>query len=193
MLKIGLTGGIGSGKSTVAKVFLQLGIPVFFADDESKLLLFQDNVIKKIVSVFGESVLNENKIDKAKLAEIVFVDKEKLKLLNNILHPLVAERYANWIIENKTKSFTIKEAAILFESGSYLDCDKVICVSADENIRIERVVSRDKVSKESVLARINNQWTEEQRIAKSDYVIYNNPNDLIVPQVLKIIESLAHS
>lgn len=193
MLKIGLTGGIGSGKSTVAKVFLQLGVPVFFADDESKLLLLQDNVIKKIVAVFGESVLNENKIDKAKLAKIVFADKEKLKLLNNILHPLVAERYANWIIENKTKPFTIKEAAILFESGSYLDCDKVICVSADINIRIERVVGRDKVSKESVLARINNQWTEEQRIAKSDYVIYNNVNDLIVPQVLKIIESFAHS
>lgn len=193
MLKIGLTGGIGSGKSTVAKVFLQLGIPVFFADDESKLLLFQDNVIKKIVNVFGESVLNEYKIDKAKLAEIVFADKEKLKQLNNILHPLVAERYANWIIENKTKPFTIKEAAILFESGSYLDCDKVICVSTDVNMRIERVVGRDKVSKESVLARINNQWTEEQRIAKSDYVIYNNSNDLIVPQVLKIIESLAHS
>lgn len=193
MLKIGLTGGIGSGKSTVAKVFLQLGIPVFFADDESKLLLLQDDVVKKIIIVFGESVLNENKIDKAKLAEIVFTDKEKLKLLNNILHPLVAERYANWIIENKTKPFTIKEAAILFESGSYLDCDKVICVSAEVNTRIERVVGRDKVSKENVLARINNQWTEEQRIAKSNYVIYNNVNDLIVPQVLKIIESLAHS
>lgn len=191
MLKIGLTGGIGSGKTTVAKVFMQFGVPVFFADDESKLLFNDLKVIEKIKNIFGDEIIFENKINKKKIAELVFSDTNKLNKLNSILHPLVAERYNTWILKNLNNKFTIKEAAILFESGSYIDCYKIICVSAELKTRINRVTMRDSVDTEKVMERINNQWSEEQRLEKSDFIIYNNDGDLVVPQVLKIIEALS--
>lgn len=191
MLKIGLTGGIGSGKTTVAKVFMQFGVPVFFADDESKLLFNDLKVIEEIKNSFGNEVILENKVNKKKIAEIVFSDKSKLNKLNSILHPLVAERYNKWVQKNVSHKFTIKEAAILFESGSYLDCDKIICVSADLKTRVNRVITRDNVDEKKVMERINNQWSEEQRLEKSNFIIYNNDGDLVVPQVLKIMEALS--
>jgi dephospho-CoA kinase len=170
---IGLTGGIGSGKSTIAKHIASLGIPVYIADDEAKKLMNSSDIIAKIQTSFGSEVISNEKINREALAKIVFQNPEKLKILNSIIHPAVKLHFDNWLQSQKNHPFVVKEAAILFESGSYKDCDIIITVSAPIEERIHRVMKRDKSSKKAILNRINNQWTDEQRISKSDYVITN--------------------
>ncbi|MDI9310298.1 MAG: dephospho-CoA kinase [Limnohabitans sp.] len=170
---IGLTGGIGSGKTTVAKLFLTEGIPVYFADDEAKKILDQEETISQVVNEFGSEILFENKIDRKKIAEIVFKNPEKLKKLNQIIHPLVKKHFDAWVVKNQKHPFLVKEAAILFESGSYKYCDIIVCVVASEEIRIKRVIERDNTTKDAVLERLKNQWSDQQRIEKSDFVIQN--------------------
>lgn len=170
---IGLTGGIGSGKSTIAKHIASLGIPVYIADDEAKKLMNSSEIITQIKSSFGSEVISNDKINREALAKIVFQNPEKLKTLNSIIHPAVKLHFDNWLQSQKNHPFVVKEAAILFESGSYKDCDIIITVSAPIEERINRVMKRDKSSKKTILNRINNQWTDEQRISKSDYVITN--------------------
>jgi dephospho-CoA kinase len=170
---IGLTGGIGSGKSTIAKHIASLGIPVYIADDEAKKLMNSSDIIAKIQTSFGSEVISNDKINREALAKIVFQNPEKLKTLNSIIHPAVKIHFDNWLQLQKKHPFVVKEAAILFESGSYKDCDIIITVSAPIEERIHRVMKRDKSSKKAILNRINNQWTDEQRISKSDYVITN--------------------
>ena len=162
MIKIGLTGGIGSGKTLVATIFELLGFPVFNSDDVSKKILLRKSVKEKIINYFGNSILSEGKIDNGKLASIIFNNLESLVFLQSILHPLVKESYLNWLAKQNSK-FTIKEAAILFESGAYKNVDIIISISSAKELRINRVIKRDAVSKNHVLDRMKNQWKDSER------------------------------
>ena len=170
---IGLTGGIGSGKSTIAKHFGNLGIPIYIADLEAKKIMDTDVVIKKIIAEFGETVIENEKVDRKKIAEIVFRDSGKLQILNSIIHPAIANHFANWVYENSKSDLVIKETAILFESGSYKDCDYIILVTAPKESRIQRVMKRDGLSRDSIESRMANQWSEEKKEKLSDFVIFN--------------------
>ncbi len=170
---IGLTGGIGSGKTTIANYFQSKGIPIYIADDEARKIMQSDVVIQAIKKTFGEAIFDNNILVRPKLAEIVFNDSEKLKQLNAIIHPAVKEHFKHWLAEKKDFPYIIYEAAILFESGSYKNFDLIISVTAPLDIRIQRIIKRDKTSREHILKRIQAQWTDEQRISKSDFVIEN--------------------
>ena len=173
---IGLTGGIGSGKSTIAKWFLELGIPVYDSDLEAKKLVDENKkIISKLIKLFGEEVYQNGVYNRKLVSSKVFEDKELLGKLNQIIHPEVFRHFRNWVKNQKT-DFVVKEAAILFESGSYKDCDLVVSVVADEEIRINRVLKRDETTEAQIRQRMRNQWTDEQRIEKSDFIISNNSN-----------------
>ena len=167
---IGLTGGIGSGKSTIAKHIEQLGIPVYIADIEAKKILETKVIIDRISDAFGHDILENQKIDRKKLSKVVFENPEKLKTLNSIIHPEVAK---HWVQENQNHQIVVKEAAILFVSGSYKNCDKVILVTAPKETRIQRVINRDNISREEIENRMANQWSEEKKKELSDFVIIN--------------------
>ena len=188
---IGLTGGIGSGKTSVANYIQSKGIPVYISDLEAKKVMELPEVITEIESIFGESVVTKNRtLDREKLASIVFNDQDKLKLLNSIVHPAVKRNFEKWVVKHKNYSYLVKEAAVLFESGSYKDCAAVITICAPVESRIERVINRDKTSREKVLQRINNQLTDEQRIAKSQYVINNEDFEQTKIQIDNLLISL---
>ncbi len=190
MIRIGLTGGIGSGKTTVAKVFQTIGIPVYFSDAKAKLLMSNSEIIRtKLIEVFGrQSILNNNSINRQFLAAEVFTNQEKLKTLNSIVHPVVRSDFAEWVNEQKSP-YVINESAILFESGFYKQMEKNIVVLADEQIRIKRIVLRDKITEKQALERIQNQTDDQTRKKLADYVIFNN-NDLIMNQILIIHEKI---
>ncbi|MBM6498676.1 dephospho-CoA kinase [Flavobacterium macrobrachii] len=190
---IGLTGGIGSGKTTIAKHFASLGIPVYIADDEAKKLMDNSEIIAKLQAVFGEEIIENKKIDRKALAQIVFQNPKKLKILNSIIHPAVKKHFTDWLSTYKNHPIIIKEAAILFESGSYKDCDSIITVTSPLEERVNRVMKRDNASRESILDRINNQWTDEQRISKSDYVIINISVNEALKQAEEILKKLNNS
>lgn len=187
---IGLTGGIGSGKTTVAKQFEALGIPVYIADTEAKEIMNFPETLQLIKDVFGISIFDGAILNRERLAKIVFENPEKLQKLNNIIHPLVKKHFQEWVKKNRSSAFVIKETAILFESGSYEDCDKIITVVAPLQIRIERVLNRDKSDYESVMKRIQNQWTDEMRLEKSDYVIENTDLENTIDQVNALCKDL---
>ena len=189
---IGLTGGIGSGKTTIANYIKLLGVPVYIADDEEKKLLDNSVVKKKVKEIFGEFVFKNNTISKEKLASIVFQNPQKLSELNAIIHPVVKEHFQLWVAKHQNEPILIKEAAILFESGSNQDCDKIITVIAPLETRIQRVISRDQTSKEAILNRIKNQWTDEMRMAKSDYIIENIDLEIAKQQADKIFRKLSN-
>jgi dephospho-CoA kinase len=170
---IGLTGGIGSGKTTVAKMFMALGVPVYFADDAAKEIMATIEVQKKLQSVFGDAIIENGVLNRKELSKIVFNNTEQLQKLNGIVHPLVQLHFENWLKKHKQSPFIIKEAAILFESGSYKNCNAIITVTAPLEERIRRVGQRDTASKEAILQRINSQCTDEEKILESDYVIQN--------------------
>ncbi len=187
---IGLTGGIGSGKSTIAGFFEALGVSIYIADEEAKKILFDKEVIKELIEVFGEGVLTNKIPDRKKIAALVFNDQEKLSKLNSIIHPKVKNHFAEWVQVHSKEDFVIKEAAILFETGSYKDCDKVILVTAPKEIRIERVMQRDNVTREMVLERMANQWDDDKKAALSNYIIENISLDLAREQVVEIYHEL---
>lgn len=171
---VGLTGGIGSGKSTVAKFFEQNQIPVYNSDWEAKKLMNEDEIVKnQIIELFGENAYQNNQLNRKFIADQVFVNKELLAQLNQIVHPAVQQHFLNWV-NSQNSDFVVKEAAILFESGAYKSCDFVVTVAADEEIRIQRVIQRDEISPDEVKNRIQNQWSDAQRMEHSDFVIYNN-------------------
>lgn len=170
---IGLTGGIGSGKTTVAHYFESLGVPVYIADVEARRLMETTSLINKVRDLFGNEIIENNILNREKIAQLVFNDKLKLEELNKIVHPAVKEHFYKWVLKHKEHDFVIKEAAVLFESGSYKECDKIILVSVPEEIRIERVMERDNISRENIISRIKNQWNDNQKKALSDYVIDN--------------------
>lgn len=191
MVKAGITGGIGSGKTIVSRMFKQLGIPVFFSDKEAAHILSQDkNIRQKIVHEFGKEILSENEIDRKKLAKIVFGDREKLERLNSIVHPAVEDYFKKWEKKQKNAPYTIKEAAILIETGTYKNLDHIILVTAPENTRIKRVMHRDHISKEAVLARMKNQWSDDRKKKFANSVIVNDDKKMLLPQVLRIHKKL---
>src|SRR5690606_11668817 len=171
---IGLTGGIGSGKSTVAKWFEEKEIPVYNSDLEAKRLMNENPGIRnRLIEKFGTETYGSSGLNRAYLARLVFQNPAELKALNEIVHPFVFEDFRVWV-KKQNAEFVVKEAAILFESGSYKDCDGVLSVIADEKIRIERVMQRDQISKAQVLERIKNQWADARKVELSDWVLYNN-------------------
>ena len=194
MKKIGITGGIGSGKTTVASVFEQLGIPVYHADYWAKEIMNTEPlVIERLKELFGKDIYDSNgKSNRKRIAEIVFSDKNKLNELNSVIHPAVWLHGENWLKQHEDKPYILKEAAILFESGGNKGVDKVIMVSAPKEIRLQRVMKRDNVTHEEVEARMANQWPDEKKIALSDFVIVNDDKQLVIPQVLEIHRQLVN-
>ncbi len=187
---IGLTGGIGSGKTTVAQIFQQVGIPVFFADDVSKGLLDSDLELRSsLVQLLGKRLLQDGKVDRSWMAQQIFSDTQLLTKVNALIHPAVAKAFKNWFSIQKAP-YVLREAAILYESGSYKDCDAVIVVSAPEAMRIERVVRRSGESEEQVRNRMEKQWPQEKKLALADFVIQNDHQEMLIPQVLEIHEDL---
>lgn len=190
MLKIGITGGIGAGKSTVCRLFEGLKIPVYYADDRAKWLMQHDEeLVNKLKTAFGEDIYSaDGSLDRPKLANIVFNNPEALQKLNSITHPEVLEDGERWQRMQKLNGaiYTLKEAALLYESGSHEYLDKIIVVAADDESRIERVMQRDNCTREQVLARLNKQMPQADKIKLADWVIYNNDNDDIMAAVQKI-------
>jgi len=190
MLVIGLTGGIGSGKSTVAKMFHDLGVPIYYADIEAKALMLRSKIIKrKLISRFGEEVYENGKLNKPFLAKLIFTNEAHLKYVNSVVHPKVNQHFKRWIKKQNTTNvfhYVIQENAILFENGSAKYFDKIITVTAPQKIRLERVISRDNATKKQVLDRMNNQWTDSEKIKKSDYIIENLALKTTLTQVKKI-------
>ena len=191
MLNVGITGGIGSGKTTVAKVFSTLGIAVYNADERARSITATDpEVREKIVTLFGAEVFNvKNALNRAKLAEVVFSDAEALEKLNAIVHPRVRIDFGKWIAE-QTSEYIIKEAAILIENGTHKELDALILVTADKEERIERVMKRDGVNRELVVQRMNNQMDDKDKQEFATYTIDNDDNQLVIQQVLEIHEDL---
>ena len=192
MKNIGLTGGIGSGKSYIAKVFEALDIPVFYADNEAKKILNEPQIIINVSEVLQTNIIDPvtGLANRKKIASIVFNDSEKLKLLNQIIHPAVEQNFIIWRANHAQKKYVIKEAAILFESGSYKKLDGVICVVSPLELRLKRVAVRDNESEAEILKRINNQWSDEQRIALSNWIIHNDERSPILSQVLQIHQKI---
>ena len=187
---IGLTGGIGSGKTTIANYLASLGIPVYIADDAGKKVMQQQEIIKAIQQKFGSDIVKENQLNRARLAEIVFNNPDRLKTLNGIVHPAVRKDYKKWLAEHTDAPFLVYESAILFESGSYKDFDYVITITAPLEVRVSRVLQRDDTEREQVMKRINAQWTDDQRVFKSDFVIENIDIDLAKAEINKILKIL---
>ncbi|PBI94486.1 Dephospho-CoA kinase [Flavobacterium sp. ACN2] len=187
---IGLTGGIGSGKTTIANYFQELGVPVYIADDGAKRVMQSKNILAEVKSAFGGNIFDNDILNRAKLAQIVFNDKEQLAKLNAIVHPAVKLDFDDWVKEHKNNDYVMYEAAILFESGRYKDCDVIITVTAPEEVRIDRVIKRDKTTREEVLSRMKMQWNDEKRISKSNFVINNNNLKNAKEEVVKILKIL---
>ncbi|WP_452223038.1 dephospho-CoA kinase [Lacinutrix chionoecetis] len=186
MITVGLTGGIGSGKTTVAKAFAKLGIPIYIADDEAKKLMNTSKVIKKkLIALFGELAYVDNKLNRPYLSKAIFNNKALLEQMNAIVHPKVGQHYKKWL--NKQEApYIIKEAAILFENGSYKNYDYIITVTASEKERIARVVKRDNVDEQKVKAIIENQWKDAIKMRLSDFVIVNTDLETTQKEVLKV-------
>lgn len=190
MLKIGLTGGIGSGKSTVAHIFELLGIPVYSADAAAKKLMNEDEALKQqLIHHFGAETYSNGELNRPYLASIVFANKEKLELLNSIVHPVTIADAERWFLSQKAP-YALKEAALLFESGAAEGLDAVIGITAPETLRIKRVMDRDGVTAADVKKRMYNQVDETIKVRLCDYVIVNNEQQLILPQILQLHEQL---
>ncbi|MDN3665425.1 dephospho-CoA kinase [Algibacter miyuki] len=173
MIIVGLTGGIGSGKTTVAKMFSALGVPVYIADDEAKKLMRTSKVIKrKLIALFGENVYVNGDLNKPFIANIIFNNEQVLQEMNAIVHPRVASHFEKWA-NKQTSAYVIKEVAILFENGGHKACDYVIAVTAPKQLRIERLLVRDNSSEEKIEAIMKNQWTDAEKVKLSQFVIEN--------------------
>lgn len=190
MLRIGITGGIGSGKSTVVKIFETLGIPVYYADAAAKELMNSDLLLKeKIIKAFGEASYKEGKPDRLFLSSQVFNNPGQLDLLNAIVHPATIEHAEKWM-QQQTTPYAIKEAALIFESGAQKKLDYVIGVFSPEPLRILRTVNRDHITRDEVISRMNSQMEESIKMKLCDFVITNDEQELLIPQVIELHEKL---
>jgi dephospho-CoA kinase len=189
-LRIGITGGIGSGKTLVSKIFSLLNVPVYNADERAKLILHNDKmVVTKVKEAFGEEAYQNGILNSAYISQKVFNDPRKLEILNSIVHPQVGTDFKKWCDEFSERPYVLKEAALLYEAGSYKDLDKIIVVNAPENLRIKRVVKRDpQRTEESVKSIIAKQWPDDEKVRRADYVIMNDDKNMIIPQVIALHE-----
>lgn len=194
-LQIGITGGIGSGKSLVCKIFACLGIPVYDSDHRAKALMTTDGIlISQITKEFGDLSYDDHGLNRRYLAEVVFRDKVKLEKLNELVHPRVAVDYSRWLSQHQDSPYILKEAALLYESGSYQQLHKVIMVFAHEDVRIRRVLHRDKHrTYQQVKDIIAQQWPDEEKKKRADYVVVNDESVLVIPQVLDLHHSFTYS
>jgi len=188
MIVVGLTGGIGSGKTTVAKAFKQLGVPVYIADEEAKKLMGRSKIIKrKLIQLFGDDAYIDNELNKPFIANIIFNDKVFLEKMNAIIHPRVARHFQKWVLKQEAP-YIIKEVAILFENDGYKQCDFVITVTAPKDLRIKRLLQRDDTTEAKIGAIMNNQWTDEEKVKRSHFVIENISLNDTKKQVLQVHE-----
>jgi dephospho-CoA kinase len=186
MLKIGITGGIGSGKTTICKVFELQGVPVFYADLQARDLMTTDSLlIENLKQAFGTNIYPSGVLDRSKLASIVFGDKAKLELLNSLVHPAVFSAFDCWV-GRQTAPYIVKEAALLFESGSYKRCDIRVLVKSPHALKMQRIMKRDGVAEDEVLKRMSRQWQDDDKEKLSDYVVTNDERQLVIPQVLSL-------
>ena len=193
MLKVGLTGGIGSGKTTVAEIFYSFGIPVYNSDERAKYLMENDPSLRvTIIEYFGEESYRSEGLNRLYLSKEVFSDKSKLQKLNSLVHPVVSKDFAGWC-KNQSAPFVVKEAAILIESGAYKGLDKIIIVTASENTRMDRVMDRDDVKASEVRDRINNQMVDSERLKYADFIIDNDGRQMLIPQVKEVFNRLTDS
>lgn len=191
MIKVGITGNIGSGKSLICSMFERLSVPVFYADNEARKLYSNANIKKTIKSHFGEELFDEHdNLVTSLLAEKIFSNYEDLSFVNGIIHPAVRERYNQWLEMRNKDFYTLYEAAILFETGYNKDFQKIIFVSAPEALRFQRLIERDKSEPELVRIRMENQWPESKKIHLADFVIVNDGNTHLIPQVIDIHEKI---
>ncbi len=194
MMRVGLTGNIGSGKTTVCRLFEMLGVPVYYADERGKHFLASADVARQVKDQFGEEyLLKDGSPDRKKLAHLVFNDQDMLNQLNAIIHPKVQMDFEKWVALHHESAYVIMEAAILFESGRNRDFDTVILVTAPEDLRIERVCRRDKVTVKEVVSRMENQWDEARKIPLADFVIRNDEKELLMPQAEKVHHQLVNA
>lgn len=194
MLKLGITGGIGSGKSTVTHLLELFGIPVYCADTESKKLTATSPVIKeKLIGLFGEEIYKDNMLNKPLLASYIFSDNQKLKQVNAIIHPEVEADFNRWVTDHSHCQIVAHEAAILFESGLNNMMDKIVLVYAPLETRIDRVMKRDKVSRQQVIDRIDNQMSEEEKLKLSDFVIKNDDSESLISQAINLLKELNYN
>jgi dephospho-CoA kinase len=189
---IGLTGGIGSGKTTLIEFIKMQGYSVYISDNEAKKILNSKEIVNKIQFLFPEHVLIVNNLlDKKKLAEVVFNNPTELKKLNDLIHPLVQNDFEQWVEKNKDEKIVFKESAILFESGAYKHCDYVILITAPLDVRIQRVMERDVITKEQVLERIKNQWSDQEKAKFSDYIVENVDLPSAKQEILNVINKIS--
>lgn len=187
MKTVGITGGIGSGKTTVCKIFELLQVPVYYADEQARSITDSDlDVVSKIQKLFGNDVYESNRLNRPKVAAIVFSNPEMLQQLNAIVHPAVDASFCKWKNQHQNVPYIIKEAAILFESGMFASIDYLVTVSAPVELRIARIIKRDRMLREQVLDRMKNQWPDEKKIALSHQTIYCDEQQLVIPQVLNL-------
>jgi dephospho-CoA kinase len=193
MYKVGLTGGIGSGKSTVGKIFQNLGVPVYNSDLRARVLIQEHpDIIAAYQLFFGSDVYNNGVLDRSRVADRLFKDSNLLLKVQAIVHPIVNEDFNRWVLLQRG-SVVMKEAAVLFEGGVFDTVDDVLTVSAPLNLRIQRVVNRDHCSEREVMDRVNNQWSDDKKIALSRYVIYADDCRLVIPQVLEVYRQMVSS
>jgi len=183
MIIVGLTGGIGSGKTTVSKEFLSLGVPVYIADEEAKKLMKRSKIIRrKLVALFGEDAYLKDELNRSLIADRIFSNPDYLKKMNAIVHPRVAKHFEKWVLKQKTP-YVIKEVAILFETGGDAYCDYIITVTAPKELRIERLLNREGASRKKIEAIMNNQWPDKDKIKRSHFVIENIVNRRILEKI----------
>lgn len=186
MLKIGLTGGIGSGKTTVVKVFMQLGVPVYLSDDRAKYLMNENESLKtSLISLFGENTFLNGKLNRSYIASTVFSTNNKLNELNALVHPYVKKDFETWLA-SQNANYIIKEAAILFETGANKFLDKVILVESPEKLKIQRIMLRDSLKHEEILDRMSKQWSDLDKRIYADYIILNDEKSSLIKQILKL-------
>ncbi|UCG27221.1 MAG: dephospho-CoA kinase [Bacteroidales bacterium] len=187
MYKVGLTGGIGSGKSIICRIFSLLGVAVFHSDMEARRIMDYDTAIRtKLTELFGLEIYPDGILDRQKLAALIFSDQRKLKAVNSIVHPAVFQAFEAWLQEMEGEPYIIKEAAIIFESGAHRNLDYIVAVTAPVELRLKRVTDRNGVEERNVLERMKNQMSEEELVSRSHFVIVNDGSQLVVPQVLDL-------
>ena len=191
MIKVALTGNIGSGKSVVTRIFKTLDIPVFIADIEARLLYYREDVKKILKQKLGNRIFDpDGEVNTNVLADVIFNDTKALKTVNGIIHPFVYKKYQKWLDRHRETPYTIHESAILFENNLTSRFDRIIVVVAPEAIRLKRVMKRDNITEEQVRARMVNQWPDEKKVKKADFVIINDEDHFITPQILEIDKTL---